>query len=75
MNTAYPTTGPSNPFFELAFHSLNVLSPRLTFFDGGGPANPLIACEGSKALPRHEHPFVTCYSLAHILRQLVRGAI
>jgi len=51
MRAAGPAAWPPHPFFELRAHPFDMLSPRLIFRDGDGPADPLVACERRYVFP------------------------
>ena len=51
MRTAGPAARPAHPFFELRAHPFDMLPPCLIFFDGDGPADPLVARERRYVFP------------------------
>jgi hypothetical protein len=51
MQAAGPTARPPHPFFKLRAHPFDMLPPCLIFFDGDGPADPLVPREGRYVLP------------------------
>lgn len=51
MRVAWPAARPPHPFFKLAAHPFDMLLPCLIFFDGDGPADPLVAREWRYVFP------------------------
>ena len=51
MRAAGPAAWPAHPFFELRAHPFDMLPPCLIFFDGDGPADPLVARERRYVFP------------------------
>lgn len=51
MKTTQPTARPAEALLELADGSFEMLFPRLIFFDGDNPTNPLIPGKWGKIIP------------------------
>jgi len=56
MRTPRPAAGPAFAFEQFGAGALDVMSPRLGLLDGNDPADPLIARQRCKIVPRRAHP-------------------
>ena len=68
MHTAGPTTGPTHATFELRECLLDTDTPRLRFFAGRDPADPLIACKGRDVFPHRSRRRRLYEGLSQIIR-------
>ncbi len=71
MRAAGPATRPPHAFFELGAHPFDMLPPCLGFFDGDGPADPLVAREGRDVFPSRQRPRVGSERLSKIGRKVM----
>jgi hypothetical protein len=71
MRAAGPATWPAHSFFELRAHPFDMLASCLIFFDGDGPADPLVPREGRYVLPCRTRIRVGCERLSEIGREVM----
>jgi len=74
MWTTGPAARPPHSFFKLRAHPLYMLPPGLIFFDGDGPADPLIARQRRYVFPRGACPGVGRERLSKIIWEVMNDS-
>ena len=74
MNAAGPTAGPAHSAFELRESFSDTDTPRLGFFAGDDPADPLVPRERRNVFPQRSYFRGRNNGLSQILRHLVYDA-
>lgn len=75
MNAADPTARSAFALDQLLDDPADMLIARLLLLNANGPANPLIACQRSQAVPFGQRSFVCQQSFAQVGRQLMHHAL
>jgi hypothetical protein len=71
MRAAGPAAWPPHPFLKLRAHPFDMLPPCLISFDGDGPTDPLVACQGRYVFPCRPCLRVGCERRPEISRKIM----